>query len=70
MKTFLLDDRCLDFGYSPYGPIACASCNNYVSDYKCRAFPGGIPQAILDGKDSHTEPHEGDNGIQFEAVDK
>lgn len=34
----------------------------------CKAFPvEGIPQDILDGKDLHLEPVDGDHGIQFEA---
>jgi hypothetical protein len=34
--------------------------------YTCYAFPTGIPPAILDGKDDHTKPQEGDDGITFE----
>lgn len=33
----------------------------------CDAYPGGIPQAILDNEVDHRQPVEGDHGIQFEA---
>jgi len=32
----------------------------------CRAFPKGIPEKILSGRDLHNEPTEGDDGIHFE----
>jgi hypothetical protein len=31
----------------------------------CPAFPDGIPDPIWKGDKSHTEPYDGDNGIQF-----
>jgi hypothetical protein len=41
-----------------------------VSDYnlqRCAAFPDGIPEEIRYlGTVLHTEPYEGDHGIQFE----
>jgi len=33
---------------------------------RCRAFPKGIPRAILMNKHDHREPYEGDYGIRFE----
>jgi len=33
----------------------------------CKAFPKRIPQEILDGKNLHLKPVEGDHGIQFEV---
>lgn len=35
----------------------------------CKAFPDGIPEAVLIGKVLHLTPIEGDNGIQFEEID-
>lgn len=33
----------------------------------CKAFPKGIPDEIWQGKNDHTKPHPGDNGIQFKV---
>jgi hypothetical protein len=34
----------------------------------CSAFPWGIPDDIWEGKVSHEEPYEGDNGIVFKLA--
>ena len=48
----------------------CADCANFDRETRtenvCLAFPDGIPEDILDGTFDHTQPHEGDNGIQYE----
>ena len=44
---------------------ACTYCANYLEDEKCKAFPDGIPNKILAGKNNHLEPVEGDHGILF-----
>jgi len=55
----------------PIAP-ACNSCKHLIIDVDspimaCKAFPAGIPDAILDGDDDHKLPVRGDNGIQYEA---
>ncbi len=49
----------------------CNRCKHLAADrrYECKAFPKGIPYAIWIGKNDHTKPYLGDNGIQFEAID-
>lgn len=34
--------------------------------WTCDAFPEGIPEGILFGEIDHTQPVEGDHGIQYE----
>lgn len=62
---FILDDEKSEY-LTDY--IACGKCNHYLLEYKCTAFPDGIPQDILDGKDDHRKPYPGDRGIQFKAL--
>ena len=33
--------------------------------FVCEAFPSGIPDEIITGETDHTEPVDGDHGIQF-----
>lgn len=33
---------------------------------RCKAFPSGIPDAVLLGRNPHTEPIPGDGGFRFE----
>lgn len=47
----------------------CLVCKHYRGQKKCRAYPDGIPSPLLYNKALHTEPYEGDNGIQYEPVD-
>lgn len=48
----------------------CAFCKHLISgrDKTCAAFPDGIPIEISAGAFDHRNPHEGDNGIQFEQA--
>lgn len=51
-------------------PITCSRCKHF--DFKdldekiCPAFPDGIPADIWLGKNDHTKPYEGDNGITYQ----
>ncbi len=44
----------------------CRGCKHYAGYERCKAFPRGIPQPILDRIDDHRKPIEGDMGIQYE----
>ena len=49
---------------------SCVLCKHkHLGKNTCAAFEEQIPDAILSGENGHTEPYEGDNGIQFEPVD-
>ena len=51
--------------------IACRNCKHLILNNKkiCKAFLNGIPTEILIGKNDHTKPFKGDNGIQFEPIE-
>jgi len=55
--------------------LLCLTCRHYkpkrrrTDKSRCSAFPDGIPLEILNSTVKHTEPYEGDNGIQYEAID-
>ena len=46
----------------------CFMCKNYLDKLQCEAFPGGIPDKIINGEHDHKNPYKGDNGIQFEPI--
>ena len=51
----------------------CIGCKHYIgTPYAptCKAFPKGIPEQIATGENDHTKPFKGDNGIQFEPINK
>ena len=56
-----------DGDVEPIDPPQCAVCRNLTSaaTWTCRAFPAGIPGAILAGAFDHTKPYLGDHGIRF-----
>jgi hypothetical protein len=43
--------------YSP-----CLTCIHAKENMKCDAFPKGIPNEILAGKDKHSKKHKDQNG--------
>lgn len=51
---------------------SCSMCKHLNTDtgyeppFICKAFPGGIPDEIWEGKNDHRKQLEGDHGIQFE----
>jgi len=75
MQGFTLDDSSI---FKPTFSKVCTFCKNLDvnqnrdRDLKkgpvCRAFPNGIPDDIWLGKNDHTKPYPGDNGIRFERA--
>lgn len=59
-KSALSNDD--DFAILPQ----CAVCKHRLPGSFCKAFPGGIPRALLSGDHDHRQPYPGDNGITFE----
>lgn len=47
----------------------CMFCKHHHGDLTCDAFPDGIPEDILLNEFDHVESYDGDNGIQFEAIE-
>jgi hypothetical protein len=45
----------------------CGMCEHLQegTGLTCKAFPKGIPQAVLRGEVDHREPVEGDHGTRF-----
>jgi hypothetical protein len=48
--------------------LHCQQLRGRSEVIRCRAFPRGIPEAILGGLFDHTKPYAGDHGIRFEPV--
>ena len=46
--------------------ILCLQCKHYSDNLKCKAFPKGIPQEIVNGEVDHISSYDGDKGIQYE----
>lgn len=54
-------------------PRQCMACKNIDLEspaFTCRAFPDGIPAAILSNEFDHAGPFKGDRGIRFDPIDK
>lgn len=52
----------------------CNKCEHNImvktSYPKCKAYPDGIPEEILDGRVNHKKTYIGDNGIIFKKIIK
>ena len=51
-------------------PLQCVICRNLtdVKRMRCKAFPAGIPAAILENRYDHTKPFPGDGDVRFVAL--
>ena len=47
-------------------PIQCDTCRFRANGLNCRAYPQGIPHAILSGRHDHRRPYLDDRGFQYE----
>ena len=49
--------------------ISCLYCKHLGKNKLCKAFPEGIPEEILTGKNNHSKPlPKQDNEIVFEPI--
>lgn len=51
----------------------CYVCKYFISggeleQFKCQAYPDGIPADIVLGKTNHDRPLEGDHGFQYRNI--
>jgi len=56
-QIYCVTARCANY-YKPVGPL-----DDPI--FVCKAFPKGIPEEILSGRNKHTKPFKGDNGIHY-----
>jgi hypothetical protein len=47
---------------------SCVSCRRKTRGPVCDAYPGGIPELILNGKVDHKTPYPGDHGLTYLPV--
>jgi hypothetical protein len=51
---------------------ACATCSRFRRDVKskdvCEAFPNGIPEDILRGRNDHRQTVAGDRGLTYNPL--
>lgn len=51
----------------------CYVCQHFIAggelgNFKCKAYPEGIPAEIVLGKTNHDRPLEGDHGYQYQNM--
>jgi hypothetical protein len=50
--------------------VICFNCKNYLKKATCKAFPNGIPEEILLGRNDHSKPlPDQKNTIVFEKIE-
>lgn len=47
----------------------CALCK-HLQGNRCTAYPNGVPDELLFGREVHLQPRSGDQGIVFEPADE
>lgn len=62
----LSEPKCFTRGCKHFEGVKWGDGGEETERLVCAAFPDGIPVEIAYGNNDHTEPFEGDNGIQFE----
>ena len=53
-------------GGSFYAPL-CLTCKHKLDIHTCKAYPDGIPVAIIIGDVDHHHPYVGDHLVTYEA---
>lgn len=65
MNRTLSDD--VHYSEGELGISQCVWCRHRsAGGGTCRAFPGGIPEAISTNKHDHRSSYDGDHGVRFE----
>lgn len=53
-------------------PPICLNCQHFFREnetgFRCRAFPGGVPMAIIASVADHRKPYKNDGGIHYEPI--
>jgi len=69
--TSRLPPQCLSCArwVSPLDSVATAVAVDDGAKQTCKAFPGGIPDAIWWNQADHRQPFDGDHGLQWKPKD-
>jgi hypothetical protein len=61
------DSGGVQFSASEIGLSQCVWCRHrFEGGDRCRAFPDGIPDAIIKNRHDHCDPYDGDRGVRYE----